>query len=133
MELQAILDKVAKHLLKQNAQSKIKTIGPDGYESVRCLYRGPENLSCAVGCLILEENYHVSLEGEGVDSLEVQNALIASGVENTDGTISLLRRLQDMHDCNSVREWPFCLEQIASDFDLTPYPTEQKDAHSPQA
>lgn len=48
-EIATAIDKMATHLAVQRAQSK----GPTG----ECLYRGPQDLQCAVGCLVSDEAY----------------------------------------------------------------------------
>ena len=48
MNTQQIFDKVATHLLTQNARSAAEG---------SCLYRSPSGLKCAVGCLISDSVY----------------------------------------------------------------------------
>lgn len=50
-----IFSKVKTHLLTQNKTSE--------NESGRCLYRGPDKLKCAAGCLITDEQYDITMEG----------------------------------------------------------------------
>lgn len=52
---QEVFDYVAKHLIKQGKQAVAGS---------NCAYRSPEGLSCAVGCLITDEEYNVNMEGE---------------------------------------------------------------------
>lgn len=52
---QEVFDRVASHLIKQNKKSRESSIGP-------CVYRTPQGLSCAVGCLISEEDYDNRVE-----------------------------------------------------------------------
>ncbi len=61
MTKQEIFDTVALHLIKQGKKS-VNDIG-------RCLYRSPEGLKCAIGCLIPDEVYQRSMEGHGVSRL----------------------------------------------------------------
>jgi hypothetical protein len=64
MNRQEIFDKVAKHLLTQNAPATVVYDGPDG-DVLHCVYRSPAGLKCAVGVLIPDELYHPGIEGSG--------------------------------------------------------------------
>ncbi len=61
MTEQEIFDTVAIHLIKQGKQSA------DAFGN--CLYRGPEGLKCAVGCLIPDEVYQRNMECRVVSRL----------------------------------------------------------------
>lgn len=113
MTAQEIFDKVAAHLLQQGKRSMLLT---DEYEPV-CAYRGEGGRMCAVGCLIKDENYTKELEGHGIGSIQVLEALEASGVVFSHEL--LLRELQIMHDTYRTTSWLECLRRIARDFDLT--------------
>ena len=108
MQAQTILNVVTRHLLKQNRKSE--------RQPGMCLYRGPDNTSCAVGCLIPPAMYYVGMEGCSVDALlerypEVSDLL---GVSN----IELLKYLQNTHDCFCVENWPERLRIIAQGLSL---------------
>jgi hypothetical protein len=62
MTNQEIFDTVALHLIKQGKQSIDAAKG-------MCLYRGPNGLKCAVGCLIPDEVYDPSMEDECIKAL----------------------------------------------------------------
>jgi hypothetical protein len=57
-DLVKISERIRDHLLTQRAVSKVNS-GP-------CLYRAPNGLKCAVGCLIADEHYIADFEGAGV-------------------------------------------------------------------
>jgi hypothetical protein len=83
---QEIFDTVALHLIKQGKQS----IDADG----NCLFRGPNGLKCAVGCLIPDEVYRPEMEDESVSDLmcnyDALNFLNPNAL--------LLSKLQSAHD-----------------------------------
>lgn len=97
---QQIFDKVLTHLRRQGGPS-------NGRGGVRCLYRGPHGRSCAVGCLIADDDYRVAFEAGGaVGALIVRNAdfhqaLHNAGIDATYGTGQLLSELQKAHDAST--------------------------------
>lgn len=97
---QEIFDKVAKHLLTQNAQS----MGIMG-----CAYRGDNGLQCAVGCLIPDELYRPEFEGKTAHFLGrgLQDTLW--GLENQ----GLVEALQHVHDRRPVSAWKDGLCNVA--------------------
>ena len=122
--LQALYDRVAEHLLTQNARAR----DPD---NARCAYRGEGDLKCAVGCLITDEHYNAELEGDSVYAEPVQEVVRASIDPQgllTDAdwstTKDLLGKLQKMHDNFDPEGWPTRIFLIAAEFDLTPFTKE---------
>jgi hypothetical protein len=109
MTPQEIFDKVASHLLTQNKRS-IK----DG----TCVYRGPDNTSCAVGCLIPDDIYVPEMEHKNVELLlkTFEHKLPKYFLENK----ALLSELQECHDSFSTppEKWYDTLKSIAHEFDL---------------
>ena len=95
MNKQETFDKVAKHLLTQNAKS---------VNGGRCSYRGAEGRMCAVGCLIDDEHYSPALEGCHVWFPDVRTALSKSGVPN-EVVGTLLDALKTIHDCYPLEDW----------------------------
>ena len=100
---QEVFDQVATHLLKQNEKSE---------DLYRCLYRGSNNLKCAAGCLISDQEYNDLLEGNPWASL-INSGYVPS--EHAD----LICSLQRVHDENSVGDWPELLSKVAREFNLT--------------
>lgn len=117
-----MFEKVKAHLLKQNQKAMIDTD-----EGIACRYRTPEGLTCAIGCLIPDDEYDESFEGhppadattlmlykdrispDFSTDIEIQIAL-AAGI--TPETADLARRLQHCHDNVSEEEWIEKLNQI---------------------
>ena len=125
MTHQEIFDKVVTHLFTQGRPAKD--------EEGRCAYRGLNKTSCAVGCLIPDEKYTPSLEGNSVVSLRVQrelNTILPSA------DADFLQSLQRAHDrCATnpdgtfdVQDLKRRLEEIASNRSLS---TEVLDLYDP--
>ncbi len=122
---QEIFDKVAKHLLAQNKQSRRDTC----YTTMTsaCLYRTPGGLKCAVGCLIDDEHYDQNCEGVSVSKLvatgpkviTLRESLERSGVDiHNEDTQELLRQLQILHDQNEPQTWGNGLLAVAAKLGL---------------
>jgi hypothetical protein len=108
---QAIFDQVARHLLTQNAQS----IRDDAGFDVACLYRGPDGLKCALGCLIADTEYVPDMEGHGI------YGLIEAGYcdANIKPHAHFLAELQEIHDGHLLPEtWPAQLRKVARHYAL---------------
>lgn len=124
-QLQEIYNKVCQHLLSMPEQSVDPKTGT-------CLYRGPKGAKCAAGILIPDEIYKPHMEGREFDALcrdfpEIGTLFSIAEQE-------LILHLQGVHD--DCVNWPNTnsktkglklsgrkqLQQIAFDFDLTPYP-----------
>lgn len=116
---QEIFDKVATHLLKQQAKSR-RLDAEDG--NLFCAYRGQgesQGLSCAVGCLIPDEEYKTDMEGENIDSLMASGLLSAQLVTEFTHHHDLLVDLQRLHDNADVDDWKKSLERVALNYRLT--------------
>ena len=83
-----------------------------------CMYRAPNGLSCAVGCLIPDDEYDEGIEGEYVHALDYLGCLDGLNVE-------MLEDAQDVHDY--CRNWTGTklndkgiqeLKRIAADYNL---------------
>lgn len=114
MDLQEIFDRVAKHLLTQNA----KSINTDNGRP-ECRYRSNDGLKCAVGCLIPDEFYTSSMEGVGIRNLKVSGPLRRAGVVDTQEDLNFLFSLQRIHDDSPPEEWSYRLAILARQHDLT--------------
>jgi hypothetical protein len=90
MTKQEIFDTVYIALKAQGVKSYLNSEG--------CLYRGPNGTKCAAGHLILDGFYNPEFEGQTSSALDVQNALIASGVPDNQETEELISDLQFAHD-----------------------------------
>src|SRR4051812_34996113 len=107
MTNQEAFDKVVRHLLTQNKGSR---------NTETCLYRGPDGLMCAVGCLIPDDQYTPALDGDGIGA-EVSE--IIDSVPALAGLdLDLLTDLQVVHDSSSVEDWRHELLKVANKHDL---------------
>lgn len=109
MTNQEAFTKVEKHLLTQNKQAS-RTI--PGTEITECRYRTEDGLKCALGCLIPDELYRDCIEGIPVGDLNLHEIGLA-GID-----VTLLTRLQDIHDIYPPEQWPDNLRRAASDYGL---------------
>lgn len=111
MNPQEIYDTVKKHLLTQMA----KSVHPvEGY----CMYRNPNGLKCAVGCLIPDELYDLEMDtaGKGL-SVILQNFSLPLWMREN---IGLLLDLQRLHDGSEVRRWVNEVQTVAHTYGLNP-------------
>lgn len=114
MELQEMFDRVAIHMLTQNAKSMLGSY---------CAYRGANGLRCALGHLIPDSKYSTSFETLGLEAIERQgrgSALLdALGIVAKSKQFDLAVTLQNVHDCYSPIEWRKRLQEVALDFGLS--------------
>jgi hypothetical protein len=111
---QKTFNKVARHLLKQNAKSMRAYSKDEGDGESHCAYRGDNGRRCAAGILITNNEYKPSFEGQAVyNSPEVDPLFRKKGLN-----IRLCYRLQGVHDGDDVRDWPKSLERVATEYGL---------------
>ena len=88
-EIQELFNKIYLGLKSQNfEQSAVYENG-----NLRCLYRGPNGLKCAVGFLIPDEKYN-----ESIEHMSPWNLVVEGIVELSDIHIIFLREMQSIHD-----------------------------------
>lgn len=111
---QQTFDIVAKHLLTQGRRAT----NLDGHI---CMYRAPNGDKCAAGCLIPDEQYVLSLEGQTVYGHTMYDLLRDLGHD-----ITLVKVLQRVHDCGDhgpveeiVPSWPRLLRELAGRLGLS--------------
>jgi hypothetical protein len=105
MTNQEAFTKVVLHLRKQGEKSQNE-------DKTLCLYRGPNGLMCAVGCLIPDEEYRPELESSVVD-------IIYDKVDSLKGlNIDMLTEVQKVHDMDCVTVWEDKFRHIAKEFSL---------------
>lgn len=104
MTEQEVFNRVAVHLLSQKKRSEDK---------FGCLYRSPEGLKCAIGCLIPDEKYSPSMERNLVDRLDL--SLI--GLSDID--LWFLESLQSIHDQYDPTHWLNELSYFAQDWGIS--------------
>lgn len=110
---QEVFNRVALHMLKQNAKStNMGLLTADAQPAMLCLYRGKDSLgSCAAGCLIADDEYNQKFEGKTWSGMVDRKWVPPQHV-------SLIRKLQNVHDGSSVEDWPRKLAEVAKEFSL---------------
>lgn len=103
---QEVFDQVKNHLLSQKAQSKMDDM---------CLYRNPNGLKCAAGCLIGDDEYVPEMDDRPSSGWR---ELVLEGLVPKDHD-TLIRRLQEVHDLYNVDGWSKKLELVAKEFGLS--------------
>ena len=86
---QEVFDYIVSHLLKQGKRSY--GAYPDDTRTEGCLYRGPDNLKCAAGCLIPDDLYSKELEGDSWGS-------VSRKLNCHENHAYLISQLQKAHD-----------------------------------
>jgi hypothetical protein len=117
MNKQKVFDIVSDHLLTQMESSSVPHSELEGEDF--CLYRNPNGLKCAIGCLIADEVYRPELEDKDVLEKDVLDAIQCSLSERvTKEDLYLLMDLQMIHDVYEPLEWRKELEACAKDYKL---------------
>lgn len=86
---QEIFDKVSTHLFSQGVRS---------INGTECAYRGVSGTSCAVGCLIEDDEYSKDMEGYGIDDILLTVEYLPFKNFDEVNSAALLGRLQWTHD-----------------------------------
>ncbi len=125
---QAIFDHVVTHLRKQNAKSSVAE--PHGDV---CVYRSPDGLMCAAGCLIPDELYHPTFEHSGFvyvlacdlhlrDYTTEEEPKVTEKVRQLREVYSehkgMISEMQKTHDKLLISDWEGSFRRIAADYDL---------------
>ena len=118
MTRQEIFDKVASHLLTQNAKSTLpinlhEQMSSNLYAS--CAYRGEYGMACAIGCLIPDELYEERYEKKSMDHCDVLDLLTKLGFADE---FSLLNAFQCVHDQYNVSDWYEKLLDISASYGI---------------
>lgn len=106
---QEIFNEVSTHLLAQNKQSRIGSSN-----DMACVYRGPNNLKCAIGCLISDQDYSPSMERKGIGQLIKD----FSCMEKYEPIAAFLFDLQMIHDRYEPEYWLNMLNEFADKWNL---------------
>lgn len=115
--LQDIFNQVAIHLLTQNKKSQVTMLyKPTNKPEAYCVYRGPDNMCCAFGCLIADNEYIPEFEHKGVKTLYVNNPQLP---QLSTRQLDFVAQLQNIHDHEDVSEWLSALKNLASEYNLT--------------
>ena len=92
MTPQEIFETVSRHLFTQGEQAYQL---PSEQEEGTCMYRGPNDTKCAVGCLIPDDMYLTTMENRRVNQLVNGEYRLPDFFEKN---LSLLSELQYVHD-----------------------------------
>lgn len=113
MDKQEIFDKVVTHLRTQKGRAFNDDNG-------QCRYR-MNGMSCAVGCLIPDEEYSPSLEGRTLNKMMTE-FVVPPTIQKMidDGHQTLLSRFQNIHDSGeyNAEYWENAFKVLANDFKL---------------
>ena len=119
--LQDAFDKMVRHLLSQGKRSygnipdEADHPGTEG-----CLYRGPDGLMCAVGCLISDEDYDPRMENSTPLMPSMEMWMAANFAEDIrERAESVLSWVQDIHDNIEPEGWEDALRKAAGLYDLS--------------
>lgn len=94
--MQDIYNRVCKHLVKQGKRAAVHY---EEWDEYTCLYRTPDGLMCAAGCLIKDEFYDPSIERRTVThGTFAYVALVESGIPDNEIVMKFIRSLQICHD-----------------------------------
>lgn len=122
--LQEVFDFVVDHLRKQGVRSFVERDFSKPHipasEPYGCLYRGPNGLMCAVGCLISDDEYRPRFEGAIVQSVlrDVLRNVFTDANEHLEEMSYLLVNLQNIHDRRDPRAWEESFEDTARKYGL---------------
>ena len=108
---QEIFTKVYHHLLTQREKAVTNPLD----EYLDCRYRGSNGLKCAIGCLISDELYKSEMETLPIFKLMRTFQDLPFGSWNN---LTLLIRLQGIHDQNPVDTWKTRLRDVADVYNL---------------
>jgi hypothetical protein len=111
MTKQEVFDYVSNHLLTQNKRSV------QGYDA--CAYRGDNNTSCAIGCMIKNNEYLPTMEGLNISQLLHKENINPSLKARLLPHENLLCSLQVIHDMHRSNLWKVKLTTLANEQNLT--------------
>lgn len=119
MDHQTTLETVVRHMFAQGVQS--------GVAGVSCLYRGPNGTSCAVGCLIPDDQYDPKMDNSSwpthIRSIAPRFRDVPFFKELNEEDLDFLADLQYVHDIdpnwNNTAEMKRAIKRRFSDFDLS--------------
>ena len=106
---QQVFDQVSSHLLAQGKRSadESKYQPLVNGQADACMYRGPQGLKCAAGCLIGEGEYNYNMECRGWDTL-VRHGVVPPAHQE------LIVQLQSIHDSCRPSKWSEALDRLAT-------------------
>lgn len=113
MTKQEIFDIVSLHLLNQNE----KSIAHSNLGGITCKYRGSNNLRCAIGCLIPDQEYTENFEGDSLfDGSKLW--IFFKSKNYSDESLYLMQKLQTIHDLSFPCVWKEKLISLGEEFEI---------------
>ena len=106
---QELFNRVKTHLLNQGAKAVTEVVS---HGINMCQYHAESGLKCAVGCLITDEVYRPSMEGEDINDDLVYNGLRDSGIDMSGRALGILYKLQNVHDSNDPSDWSRAIDTV---------------------
>lgn len=109
MTKQETFDTVVAHLRKQGARAE--TLMDYGDDEPVCVYRAPNGMKCAAGCLIPDDKYKSTFEKTRVGvyaGTEVTRVIRELG-----HAVDLVSELQGVHDAHSPEFWEARFKEVA--------------------
>ncbi len=125
MTNQEVFDKVLAHLRQQGRASFIVTGTLGTFGDITCMYRSDSGDMCAVGCLIPDELYSLSMEESTIDDVLAKSPTLQQLFDGVD--FELLSDLQFAHDMLMPKEgyddseismWEYEMAEIATKYGL---------------
>ena len=123
MTRQEAYDKMKAHLLSQMKRSTGEMGEASAYS---CAYRGKNGLKCAIGALIPDELYDITMEGKVIEDLldPSENPVFAQKLQEHLGEVAdspnFLQSFQTIHDVFSPERWEDGLKKCAKRYGLNP-------------
>lgn len=112
MTAQAVFDKIALHLITQGRPSMELRDDGKWEDEAGCLYRDPNGLACAVGCLISDDDYVEGLEHQSAEALLAPSIFVSESIRElrlfpkplrTGPIAEMIKDLQVVHDNAALR------------------------------
>ena len=113
MNQQEIFDTVVTHLRKQGKKAVVM-----GSEGPSCMYRSPDGLKCAAGCLIPDRDYLPEFEGVTINDGDHYPVVKYFSSKFDEDGMELISELQTVHDFMEPQDWELRWESIAIDHGL---------------
>lgn len=110
---QEVYSQVRNHLLTQGRKSERWCKDEQLRNIAICVYHSEDGTRCAAGCLVADEEYSESFEGDSWAGL-VRRGWVP------DTHSALIERLQMIHDSFPPADWLFSLDYLAQESDLIP-------------
>jgi len=111
---EGVFEFVKQHLIHQGQKSVVEfesEMIEELQSGNQCRYRGPENLKCAIGCLVDDIFYTIDMEEKDISNVVVRN-IVKHSLPNWKPNWDMLQDLQELHDEYDPEEWENKLEKL---------------------